>query len=188
MASILTSPSPEDGPTILTFIRLMEFEFILVHSGIFMAFLPRRLSLMLFVPFYGVFALAFNSQIPGNTILWLYLIVIFNRMRFAFSNPTPEAKGLAFTFSILAAITYFLLLILFTNGAGLVPRFGLTVNYLQSIGYEGNIYLGDSESFFGDLPHPALMMGIIYFTLLAIYDLVVPKWADGVLIPDKFKF
>lgn len=186
MASVLTSPGPEDGPIILTFITLIEFELVLVHSGVLMALLPRRLSLIIFVPFYGVFALVINSSIPGNIILWLYLIVIFNRMRFAFSNPTPEAKGVTFAFSIIAAITYFLLVFIFSAGAGLAPRFGLTVSYLQSIGYEGNLYLDDSGPFFGGLAHPALAMGVIYFALLAIYDLVVPRWSDGVLIPDKF--
>lgn len=188
IASVLTSPEPEDGPIILNFVTLIEFEFILVHSGIFMALLPRRLSLIIFVPFTGVFALVMNSSIPGNAILWLYLAVIFNRMRFAFSNPTPEAKGLNFAFSIIAAATYFLLVFIFSSGAGLVPRFGLTVSYLQSIGYEGNLYLDDSGPIFGGLAHPALAMGVIYFSLIAIYDLIIPRWADGMLIPEKFTF
>ncbi len=185
---LLISPGPEDGPTIQTFIALVYLEFILVHSGIFMALLPRRFSLTIFVPAYGLFAWQMNSTIPGNTILWIYLGVIFNRMRFAFSNPTPEAKGLNFAFSILAAITYFLLLMIFSGGAGQVPRFGLTVSYLHSVGYEGNLYLDDSGPLFGGLAHPPLVMGVIYFFFLALYDLVIPKWAAGVEIPDKFKF
>lgn len=188
MARLLTSPGPDDGAVILGFAKLMEFEFILVHSGMFMAFLPRRVSLWVFVPFYGVFAFIMNSEIPGNMILWLYLVVVFNRMRFAFSNPTPEAKGSNAAFSIVAASTYFLLAMIFSAGAALVPRFGLTVDYLQSIDYQGWLYVEDSSAFFGGLAHPPLVMGVIYFSLLAIYECVIPKWAAGIDIPDKFKF
>lgn len=166
------SPGPDDGPIILTFGMMMGFEFILVHSGVFMAVMPRWLSLSVFFPLYGVFALAMNSMIPGNAILWLYLSVTLTRMRFAFSKPSPEAKNVNIMFSVAAVTTYFILIFIFAFSSGILPKFGITESYLQSVGYSD---LHDSGGIFIDLPHVPLAMGVVYFTALAFYEWGIPK-------------
>ena len=108
-------------------------------------------------------------------------------MRFAFSNPTSEAKRLNYAFSIVAAVTYVILIVIFSFGADLVPRFGLTINYLQSVGYEGWFRWAKSGKGFGNLPHPALSMGVIYFTCLAFYEIVIPRYGANIEIPEKYK-
>ena len=170
MAVLLHSPGPTDGIIILTFGVMMGFEFILVHSGVFMAMAPRWLSLTLLVPTYALFAWAMNSAVPGNAILWLYLGVTFTRMRFAFSNPSAEAKSANMLFSISAVITYFILIIIFASSSESLPRFGITEAYLQSIGYND---LHDSGGIFIDLPNVPLAMGVVYFALLAVYEWVI---------------
>lgn len=167
MGHLLGSPGPHDGEVILTFGVLMGFEFILIHSGVFMAVMPRLLGFLIFVPLYGVFAFAMNSLVSGNAILWLYLGVVLTRMRFAFSNPSPEAKNSNVLFSCAAAITYFVLIFIFVIFSASLPRFGITDAYLDSIGYSN---LHDSGGIFIDLPHVPLAMGVVYFSILAFYD------------------
>ncbi len=167
MGRLLMSPGADDGEIILTFGVMMGFEFILVHSGVFMAVMPRWLSLTFFVPFYGVFAFAMNAIIPGNAVLWLYLSVILTRMRFAFSKPSAEAKNANVLFSCAAVMTYFILVFVFAFSSGILPRFGITDAYLQSVNYSD---LHDSGGIFIDLPHVPLTMGVVYFSILAFYE------------------
>lgn len=179
MAFLLHAPGPTDGIIILTFGIMMGFEFILAHSGVFMAALPRRISLMLLVPLYGLIALAMNNIVPGNAVLWLYMVVIFTRMRFAFSKPSPEANKANVLFSVAAVITYFILIFTFAFSSNLLPQFGITETYLQSIEYAE---LHDSKGLFVDAPGVALSMGVVYFMLLAVYE-----WAIYVLPkPQRF--
>ena len=167
MAMLLASPGPDDGTIILTFGVLMGFEFILVHSGVFIAVTPRWLSLTLLVPIYGVFAWAMNSMIPGNAILWLYLSVTLTRMRFAFSKPSAQANAANTLFSLAAVMTYFIMVFIFAFSSGILPQFGITETYLNSVNYSE---LHDSGGIFIDLPHVPLTMGVVYFTLLAFYE------------------
>jgi len=145
----------------------MGFEFILVHSGVFMAAMPRKISLLVLVPFYGLFALAMNALIPGNAILWLYLSVILTRMRFAFSETSDAAKEANIIFSVVSVMTYFFMMILFAVLNEVIPRFGITESYLKSIDYSS---LHDSGGIFIDMPNVPITMGVLYFTILAFYE------------------
>jgi len=112
-----TNPSMNDADKIYTIAILSSFEFFMIHSGVFMAIFPKKISLYIFFPLYGLFALAANSMADGNNILYLYLIIVFQRMRFAFSNPRKELKNRAITFSAYAAIIWFfvMMIIIFTK-------------------------------------------------------------------------
>ena len=167
---LLFAPGPGDGEIILTFGAMMAFEFILVHSGVTMALAPRKISLFALFPIYGLFALGLNAAIPGNAILFLYLSVVLTRMRFAFSKPTREATIANVGFSIAAVITYFILVVLFALSSESLPHFGITEAYLDSVNYSS---LHDSGGVFIDMPHVPIAMGIIYFTLLAVYEVFI---------------
>ena len=168
LAMLLISPGPDDGMIIVTFIVVMVFEFLLVQSGVMMTFLPRRVSLIIIVPAYGLFALLFNAMLPGHAILWLYMSVMFARMRFAFSDPTAEAKKANGLFSIAAATTYIVLLLIFSIVAETLPQFGLNNSYLYSINYQ-DLQSG-SSGVFVDFPQAPILMGAVYFALLGIYE------------------
>ncbi|WP_278020059.1 hypothetical protein [Flavobacterium ginsengisoli] len=71
---------------------LMAFEFIMVHSGVFMAVMPKKWSLFVFFPLYGLFAYSFNESVVNTNILYIYLLTVLNRMRFAFSNVAQEVR------------------------------------------------------------------------------------------------
>jgi len=87
------SPDASDSSKISSMAGLMAFEFVMVHSGVFMAVMPKKISLFILIPFYGLFALAFTASIGNTDILIIYLIVVFNRMRFAFSDVSSHIKN-----------------------------------------------------------------------------------------------
>ena len=103
-------PQPTQAEKIYSMSSLMAFEFVLVHSGVFMALMPKKWSLIIFVPFYGLFAYAFNKSMPNNVILITYMFVVLNRMRFAFFNVDKKFKDRTILFSIIALIVYFILI------------------------------------------------------------------------------
>jgi len=167
--SVWFSPHLVDPNRIFQMAGLMGFEFIMIHSGVFMAVMPRKISLLIFVPAYGLFAWAFNSIIGGdNIVAYIYLIAVFNRMRFAFFNVNEDIRSQQILRSAYAAITYFFLLIVVAIGSSIVPEFGLNDENLTRIGYDeakthGGIFL--------DEPQTAICLGAIYYFALALYGL-----------------
>ena len=81
-----TNPSLKDADKIYTIAVLSAFEFFMVHSGVFMAVFSRKISLFFFFPLYGLFALARNAMSDGNFVLYTNLIIVFQRMCYAFAN------------------------------------------------------------------------------------------------------
>lgn len=166
-AKLWIAPEVGDSETIFQMAGLMGFEFVMIHSGVFMAVMPKKISLFIFVPFYGLFALAFNQIIGGeNLVFKIYLVVVFHRMRFAFFNASEELKNNQIAFSAIAAMAYFFLLIAVCIGNTLVPAFGLSAENLSHIGYDsakthGGILL--------DNPETAMCLGTSYYLLLALY-------------------
>ncbi len=165
------APDPNNTDRLQTLAVMMVFEFIMVHSGVFMAVMPKKISLLFFVPVYGVFALAMNTMAPGNTILWIYLSVVFVRMRFAFSNPKGSEPQIAITISLCAVLIYFALLVSFILNAHLVPKIGLTDQFLLESGYKDSITTGGLLT---DMPQVSMAMGVVYFSLLALIEIVIP--------------
>jgi len=172
MARYWISPDPENTDRLLTLAVMMGFEFIMVHSGVFMAVMPKKVSLFFLIPAYSLFALAMNSMVPGNSILWLYFGVVLVRMRFAFSNPKGPELQAATTTSLCAVLIYFILLVIFALGAEAIPRLGLTDTFLIESGYRASITTG---GLFIDTPHVPMAMGVVYFTLLAFLEVLIFK-------------
>jgi len=92
MLRLWLSPDAMQIDRLNTLAVMMGFEFIMIHSGVFMSVMPRKISLFFLIPFYSTFAFAMNTMVSGNTILWLYFGVVLLRMRFAFSNPSFTAS------------------------------------------------------------------------------------------------
>ena len=161
------SPGMEDAEKIGQWSGLMAFEFIMVHSGVFMAIMPKKFSLFFFFPIYGLFAFAFNEAIGGgNMVIYIYLFTVFNRMRFAFFNVSEQQKGKVIGKSLYAVMIYFFTLLFVAIGSKLVPEFGLNSEYLARIGY-----VSKGEGLFLEEPKTAICLGVVYYFLLAIYAL-----------------
>ncbi|MFS4492879.1 hypothetical protein [Maribacter sp. 2308TA10-17] len=160
-------PQLSDIDKIATLSALMLFEFVMVHSGVFMAVMPKKMSLFILIPFYGVFAWAFNSMVSDNLILIAYALVILNRMRFAFSDVSKEVRSRTILKSVLSAMIYFFLFFPAVLAASHIPKLGLDEIFIQSSGYgiSNNI-----EGIFTEFPHAAMAFGLAYYCSLAIME------------------
>lgn len=159
-------PEQHDVSLINDLAILMAFEFIMVHSGVFMAVMPKKWSLLIFFPFYGLFALAFQHSVINTNILYIYLLTVLNRMRFAFSNVSPEVRAIQMGKSAGKAIFYFFLIFAVCFGNGLIPKFGLTEDFLEKSHYFDTV---KSSGLFIDKPYVPICMGFIYYSLPVIY-------------------
>lgn len=170
MLRLWIAPTEDDALRVLTLAVMIGMEFIMAHSGVFMAVMRRAWAMAILVPIYGLFAWGFSSYIPGNEMMWIYFGVVAMRMRFAFSNPTEDQIGRNIGLSAVVVMTYFVLIFLFAFNADNVPQFGLTPEYLTASGFHE---LHDSGGIFIDQPHVALAMGVVYFTLIAIWEALI---------------
>ena len=161
-------PSVEDIDRIYYMSILIGFEFIMIHSGVFMAAMPLKLSLLFFFPFYGVFALAFNAMVPDNSIMYIYLIVVLNRMRFAFFNVSESTKIRNIGMSVYAAMVYFFLMVGVAVMSWMIPRFGLTTEFLSNAGYNPKI-----GGLFTEIPQTAMCLGFLYYIMIALFNLLI---------------
>ena len=161
-----TNPTVNDANKIYTIAVLMGFEFFMIHSGVFMAAFPRKISLYVFFPLYGMFALAINAMTDGNAVLYLYLIVIFQRMRFAFFNANKGLKNKAISFSAWAVIIYMFSIMIVLFNSDNVSVFGLTDDFLVISGYRDKHSVG----VFTDSPNLAMAFAVIYYGLLALTE------------------
>ena len=164
-----SNPQNGDAAVIFQMAGLMGFEFIMIHSGVFMAMMPKWLSLLVFAPFYGLFAWAFNRIIGGdNLVAYIYMIAVFNRMRFAFFNVSEEMKQKQVGRSVFAAMLYFFLVFGIVLGTSLIPELGLSTENLEKIGYaEAKTHGG----LFLDEPKTAICLGTIYYMGLCLLSL-----------------
>ncbi len=166
--SVWLDPDWNQAVYIETMAILMGFEFVMVHSGVFMAAFSKKISLYIFFPLYGLFALCFALMIDDwKIIAFTYLFAVLNRMRFAFADVPQHIKSRNLVTSIFAVIVYFILIFIVGFGADMIPEFGLTQEYLQHSGYIDNIETG---GILIDLPQTAMCLGVGYYTSLALME------------------
>lgn len=161
------SPKLDEAEKIYTAVWLIIFELFMVHSSVLTASLPKKVSIPFLFVFYGFYAWFFNSKAPGNIILYIYLIMVFNRMRYAFYEVDPQFKKKTIWLSGLALVTYFSLAFVIGFGREYVSEFGLTDVYLALSGYND---LKSAKGEFIDHPHLALSVGCIYYFLLSFQE------------------
>ncbi len=168
MWSIWTRPVPADFPRLQTLALIMGFEFLLVHSGLMAAVMPRKVSLFFILPVYGVVAYFLNLGAENNLILFLYAGVLVARLRFLFTPHTPLQKSRAIKISIVSALIYFFAVSVIAIGEASLPAKGLTQDFLQSEGYFETLRV---SGIFTEHPHLPLIMGLVYFSLMALLEL-----------------
>lgn len=145
---------------------LMAFEFIMVHSGVFMAVMPKKISLFVFFPMYGLFAYGFDHSVVNTNIFYIYLLTVLNRMRFAFSNVSPEVRALQIGKSVAKAMFYFFLIFAVCFANGIIPKFGLTDEFLEKSHYFDTV---KSSGLFIEKPYVPISMGFIYYSVPVLY-------------------
>lgn len=177
--SLWAFPALNEGDLIFTYTILIALEFILIHSGVFMLVLSEsKFALLFFFLFYGLFVLAINALTPDNTVMYTYMLVVFNRMRFAFyKQPSPELKKRMTAYSAGIVLLYFLLFFIFKLGSDLIPRLAFTKEYIAASGYHlpANISSLGFENFY-----VALAFGFTYFTIIALIELRSVFYRKGI--------
>lgn len=180
-------PEPNQVSQISTMAMLMAFEFIMVHSGVFMAVFPKKWSFIIFFPFYGIFALAFAASMNDWFIIPVaYLIAVFNRMRFAFADVPASIKARNVLYSVIAVLIYFILVFVVAFGVKYVPDGGLTHSFLSENYYFESLSTG---GLFLDVPKTAICLGFLYYTAMAIVELLLSNYkkAGAIYIPFSRK-
>ncbi|WP_123868286.1 hypothetical protein [Flavobacterium hercynium] len=153
-----------DPIAVKTLCVLISFEFIMVHSAIFMAAFQRKFSIIFFILVYGLFAYEFDKMLPLNDkrIMIAYLLVVLFRMRFAFFNVSKKQQDKLLGFSGLAAVIYILSIGFCAIFSDSLPRLNYTKAFASENVYDGSSYGLSEES--------AILMstGTIYYFLLVI--------------------
>ncbi len=162
-------PKTGDATQLHSLSLLLSFEFFLVHSGVFMAAvalgLPRW-SLLIFFLLYGVFAYCFMLVSGDFSIIWVYLLVMLNRMLGALWIRNEKDGARLFRVAFIRAWVYVLLLGLVFAVQQSIPRFGLSLDFLEAIDYFS------ATDYDGFLPvHVAMCFGTLYYVGLALLDI-----------------
>lgn len=168
------APQLEDADDIYSLSVLLAFEVLMLHSGTFMAFFPPKWSIFIFIPAYGLFAWAYSYTLEDNFILWIYLFVVLNRMRFAFFNKDIGLRLRTMKSSFISTFIYVIVLGLTLLVSDYLPEFGLTEAFLE----EAN----PKDSFFLDGPVFVMAFGAFFYICLAIFNFWVsrnPEMLEG---------
>jgi hypothetical protein len=163
---------------------LIAFEFIMVHSGVFMAVMPKRYSIFVFFPMYGLFAYSFNNSVIDTNIFYIYLLVVLNRMRFAFSNVSSEVRVNEIAKSVFRVILYCVLLVIVGLGNEFVPKLGLTPEFLEKVHYLDKI---KSSGLIMERPYIAMCMGFLYYSLPVLFFLfrIIKRTHNSYFIKER---
>ena len=159
-----SQPQLTDVNKIYSMVILIVFEFFMVHSGALMALIPRKISLKILFPFYGLFAIIFSTILSNSIILIVYLLAVFNRMRFAFSDVSISIKVRAIVTSLLALLAYFILVFVILVGQFFISPLGLSAEFLEQSNY---LTSSNTKGLFIEAPHIALAFGCIYYIIIA---------------------
>lgn len=168
--------------TVRNLMLLMLMEFLVVHSGAFIGTTvlsdklgrgAKSLSILGFGAFYmlfaGAFSLAFHSWWPALSFLWL-LLAKFALVWLAPLPRTAEARRLTTQWGI--SVVFYLLAV-FVGVLLPLPRFGLGVEVLPSLGLSGG-------GLWIEQPHTVIASGLIYFAAVAWSKWAFrPEWADN---------
>lgn len=175
-----------DAYVVYSMAILMGFEFIMVHSGVIMTFLSKTYSILLFFPFYGLFAWGFNKMLDDgdNTVMILYLTTVLNRMRFAFFNADENMKNRAVMTSVISVMIYFFLLFLVCFGSSLVPHFSLGESFTNSAAYAAVQKVG---GMFPEEPYVPICLGFLYYLLLSYVSFKMIRNPGFIKAPEVTK-
>ncbi len=183
------APIPTDIATIVSLSMLIAFEFIMLHSGLFMmAFSDFKKLVIFFILIYGLFAFGFNFFMPNNEIVYLYMFVILSRMRVIFFDKNETLKMNMFLYSVIRMMIYFVLIIPVVLSEKHIPALGLTKSFLEKNHYD--TFTENMSGVFIDSPQVALLFGFIYFSILSFFEswkLLKKKKATEELSPKKIK-
>lgn len=171
--------SIENGAWVRLGVGLMALEFILVHSGVFIASLAcakistikKLVSFTGLALFYSAFAWAFSTSLGGMSLLKVYGFVMAGRLSFILSGVDEAAQKRAIGMSALSVLIY--LLMIFASVLFSWPEMGLTFEMVQKFYPDHGGGLWEQE------PHRAIGAAVVYFALMGFFELITPRAAQS---------
>jgi len=167
--SVWMHPQAGDLELILNLIILMLFEFWMINTGLLVSITAGRSwkHWLMAVAFFSVYAFAYNTAVSDNFIFIIHCSIVVNRTLAALMNKDKtdvekELKIAGFNFSL-----YMLLIIALLVCSAIIPKFGLTKDYLISENYNFN---PKSDDLF-NMPHVAMCFGALYYLILNFVEI-----------------
>ena len=169
VCAIWLAPSSSDVAMIQSVTALVGFEFVLVHAAAVLSSLSTKRALLVFLPLYGLFAFAFNAVMPNTGIMYLYALLVFNRMSFSLSQLNTEQRAKDRAASQFAVVLYFLLGMFTVVGYSLIPRLGLTDDFLFQSDYFQALTV---RGIWPDNPQLPIAFCAVYFSILCAREVM----------------
>ena len=107
-------------------------------------------------------------MVSDNSIMYLYLGVVLNRMRFAFFNVDKETKRQNILWSVYTCLIYVFLFVGVNVLSEIVPELGLTPAFLDKAAYNPS-----GKGTMIDEPKITMCIGFLYYIMLALSNVVI---------------
>lgn len=176
--------SVDGGSWVKLGVGLMALEFILVHSGVFVAVvlgtplpgLKKAGSILGLFLLYGAFAAAFSASL-GWKLFEIYSVVMLGRMIPIFLKDSQQARNEALGVSALSALLY--LLAASASVADIWPSWGLTPEVLAQH------YPNRGSGLWQQEPQRAIGAACAYFFMIGLFSLLLSGTNLAMKTPQK---
>jgi hypothetical protein len=166
-------------PSVKRLVMTVLLEFFIIHSAGFMGALAysdkrqRKATVFILLAlggFYTLFLAGFSFAFDDWWLLASFYGLMANRLLGVVLGQAPNEKRQSFVMLTWAfTVAAFLGAVAF-GAAGNLPRYGITDTVIKQQGFTvGGLW---TES-----PHTALAAGAIYFTLVGLFELLIPPFA-----------
>jgi len=176
----------DDGNWIRFGVGLMLLEFILLHSGAFMAVvlgikqsLSKRLMVFFgFVLLYGLMIWGVSLALDNSGLMWIFIAVVAGRLTTAFFN-REIGIGAILARSTIGIVCY--LFVVFATVFVPVPEWGITPQVLEQV------YPDRGSGVWEDEPQRAIVGAAVYFLLMGLAELLLlgPNWLGVGMQPPR---
>jgi hypothetical protein len=169
----------EGGSWVRFGVGLLLLEFVLIHSGAFMAasisgslnLKKKLIALAGLALFYGLMVWGFTISLESPELLWIYGSVILGRSATAFTNG-ESGSGIMVARSGVGLVIY--LVVVMATVFIPIPEWGVTSSVLAEV------FPDRGSGVWAEEPHRAVAGAAIYFGAMALVELFLigPNWMN----------
>jgi hypothetical protein len=146
----------------------MLLEFLLVHSGAFMAAAiaisapaKRALALAGLLAFYGLMISAFAFSLKSPELVWIFLCIVVGRCALAF---TRDPRGMKMLIARSGIGAFFYLICVFGSVLLPIPEWGVTHSVIAQV------YPDHGSGVWEQEPYRAIAAGAVYFLIMGVVE------------------
>jgi len=167
--SLWTCPQFGDIEIIVNLITLMIFEFVMIHSGLFISIVVKHSwkDWLKGILIYGLFAVIYNRAVSNNFILIIYCSMVLNRTLLGILNREKTNVKIELNIATFNAMIYLGLIFVIALCSSFIPKFGLTNDFLKAENYI--IVKPDFDLY--SMPHVAMCFGALYYLIFTFVEM-----------------